>query len=414
MSDKQLPPLRTLRGHSFTGGGWIGGGYDFQAHSTSETVSVPWPSTWALLRATAVDHGLRVRPSRPGQAAAALLDRMGSFAAVDALKDDRILAELDRLGEREGISWFRRRVRDIQASLADVDAGAAAQSARIDERLDALVVPPVDDAQHELTASRLHTIFGAKDARVWLAWAEAAGLLVRGVRIECGQCGTKAWRPAGELAPPIACPGCGRVISQPFPADTLTFRYRASRLLIEVQAADALPHALCTAWWIALFGRSGMVGLYPGVEFLEEGSEKVLAEVDVVILRFDGTVALGECKRRPGGLRQSDLDSLDELAERINAAWTFAATPEWAGDAPEIWRTLRRDLPERRRFALCGEQLLTPSGEILNLLGHDPTEWCPANNDAQQARRDAYREKIADVISWLEHPRSLADWLIPS
>lgn len=189
---------------------------------------------------------------------------------------------------------------------------------------------------------------------------------------------------------------------------------RASRLLIEVQAADALPHVLCAAWWIALFPRNGMVGLYPGVEFLEKGSENVLAEVDVVILRFDGTVALGECKWRPGGLRQSDLDSLDELAERIDAAWTFASTPGWADDAPEIWRTLRRDLPERRRFALCGEQLLTPSSEILSLLGHDPTEWSPADNESQQARRDAYREKIAEVISWLERPQSLADWLIPS
>jgi hypothetical protein len=416
LSDKQLPSLRTLRGHAFTGGGWIGGGYDFQAHSASETVSVPWPSTWALLRATAADHGLRVRPSRPGQAAAALLDRMGSFAAVDALKDDRILAELDRLGEREGISWFRKRVRDIQASLAELDEGAAAQSARIDERLDALVVPPVDDAQHELTASTkdFHSIFGAKNARAWLAWAEAAGLLVRGVRIECDQCGTKAWRPAGELAPPIACPGCAQALSQPFPADVLTFRYRASRLLIEVQAADALPHVLCSAWWIALFRRSGMVGLYPGVEFLEGDSENVLAEVDVVILLLDGTVALGECKRRSGGLHQSDLDNLDKLAERIDAAWTFAATPGWAGDAPEIWRALRRDLPERRRFALCGEQLLTPSSEIMNLLGHDPTEWSPASSEAQQACRDAYREKIADIISWLERPQSLADWLIPS
>lgn len=50
----------------------------------------------------------------------------------------------------------------------------------------------------------------------------------------------------------------------------------------------------------------------------------------------------------------------------------------------------------------------------MNLLGHDPTEWSPASSEAQQARRDAYREKIADVISWLERPQSLADWLIPS
>ncbi len=414
LSDKQLPSCRSLRGHALTFGGWIGGGYDFQVHSASETIEVPWPSTWALLRAAAADRGLRVRASRPGQAAAALLERIGSFGAIDALKDDRILAELDRLGEREGISWFRARMRDIQAGLADEHEDAAARSARIEQQLDDLVVPPVDDAQHELAAQNLQPIFGAKKARTWLGWAESSGLLVRGARVACDRCGTKAWRPAAELAPPIACGGCGEVIPQPFPADTLTFRYRASRLLIEVQAADALPHVLCAAWWVALFRGKGLAGVYPGVEFLDEAGKNVLAEVDVVLLMLDGTLGLGEIKRRPAGLLRADLDGLDEIAERIDAAWTFAATPGWAADAPEIWRTLRRELPESRRFALCGEQLLTPGSEILNVLGNDPTAWSPYDDGAREARRTAYREKITDVISWLEHPQSLADWFIPA
>jgi hypothetical protein len=408
LPEKRLPAFRTLRGHAFTGGGWIGGGYDFQVHERSETLPVPWPSSWALLRAAAADQGLRVRPSRPGQAAAALLERIGSFTAVDALKDERILDELDRLGEREGISWFRRRIREIQANLAERSEEAGARSARLEQLVEDLVVPPVDDEQHELEASKLAPILGASRARTWLSWAENAGLIVRGARVECRRCGTKSWRPARELAPPVVCGGCGEPISQPFPADQLRFRYRASRLLLEVQAADALPHILCAAWWTRLFERGGLVGMYPGVEFLEEGGKSVLGEMDVVLLLLDGTMALGEVKRRPAGLTQKDLDGLDALAER-----TFVATPGWAAEAPEIWRTLRRELPERRRFALCGEQLLTPSVQILNLLGHDPTAWSPADEEARETHRNAYREKITDVISSLEHPRSLADWLIP-
>lgn len=412
LSGKQLPPLRALRSGFFGAGGWVGGGYDFQVSDNSDTIAVGWPSSWTLLQAAAAEHGLRVRPSRPGQAAAALLGRIGSFEAVEPLKDDRILAQLDRLGERVGISWFRSRLRDIQSALAKESDDAAARSARIEAQLDEMVVPPVDDAQHELTASQLQSEFGISTARAWLAWAETSGLIVRGARVECDQCGTKAWRAAAGLAPPLACPGCGETIARPFPADTLTFRYRASRLLVEVQASDALPHVLCTAWWVALFRRGWLTGVYPGVEFLD--GDKVLAEIDVVLLLQEGTLVLGECKRRPVGLLQRDLDRMDELAARVGAGWTFAATPGWAADAPEIWRSLRRDLPERRRFALCAEQLQADGLQIMSLLGSDPTAWAPADAGAREAHQRAFKERLPGVISRLERPPTMADWVIGS
>ncbi len=378
----------------------------------SDTVAVEWPSSWTLLQAAAADHGLHVRASRPGQAAAALLERIGSFEAVEPLKDDRILAQLDRLGERVGISWFRSRLRDIQSGLAAASDNAAARSARIEAQLDGMVVPPVDDAQHELTASQLQSDFGLPTARAWLAWAETAGLIVRGARVECNRCGTRAWRAAAELVPPVACAGCGETIARPFPADTLTFRYRASRLLIEVQASDAISHVLCAAWWVALFRRGWLAGVYPGVEFLD--GDKPLAEIDVVLLLQDGTLALGECKRRSAGLRQLDLDRMDELAERIDAGWTFAATPGWAATAPEIWQSLRRELPQRRRFALCAEQLQADSLQIMPLLGSDPTAWAPADAAAISAHQQAFRERLPGVISRLERPLRMADWVMGS
>jgi hypothetical protein len=412
LSGKPLPALRALRSGFFGAGGWIGGGYDFQVSADSDTVAVEWPSSWELLQAAAAEHGLQVRPSRPGQAAAALLERVGSFEAIEPLKDDRVLAQLDRLGERVGISWFRSRLRDMQSGLATESDDAAARSARIEAQLDEMVVPPVDDAQHELTASQLQSDFGLPSARAWLAWAETSGLIVRGARVECDRCGTKAWRAAAELAPPLACAGCGETISRPFPADTLTFRYRASRLLIEVQASDAIPHVLCAAWWVALFRRGWLTGIYPGVEFLD--GDELLAEIDVVLLLQEGTLALGECKRRPAGLLQRDLDRMDELAERVDAGWTFAATPGWAADAPEIWQSLRRELPQRRRFALCAEQLQADSFHIMPLLGSDPTAWAPADAGAREAHQRTFKERLPGVISRLERPLRMADWVMDS
>jgi hypothetical protein len=201
----------------------------------------------------------------------------------------------------KALRW-RQGKREIQANLAEHSEEAGAHSGRLEQLVEDLVVPPVDDEQHELEASKLAPILGASRARTWLSWAENAGLIVRGARVECGRCGTKSWRPARELAPPVVCGGCGEPIPRPFPADQLRFRYRASRLLLEVQAADALPHILCAAWWTRLFERGGLVGMYPGVEFLEEDGKRVLGEVDIVLVLLDGTMALGEVKRRPAGL----------------------------------------------------------------------------------------------------------------
>jgi hypothetical protein len=408
VANKSLPRLRSLRPGWFTGGGWVAGGFDRPVGSDSDTVEVEWPSGWAVLQAAAADHGLKIRPSRPGQAAAALLGRMGSFEALDPLKDDQILGHLERLGERVGISWFRSRLRGIQSALAAESEDAATRSARLEALVDELVVPPVDDAQHELTASQLQSAFKLSPARSWLEWAESTGLIVRGARIECHRCGTKAWRPAAELAPPVICAGCGQPIQRPFPADTLTFRYRASRLLIEVEASDALPHLICAAWWVAMF-RDGLYGVYPGVEFLD--GDALIGEVDVVLLLRNGMLALGECKRRPNGLHSKDLENLDVIADRVRAAWTFAATLGWAEEAPTLWQTLRRDLPERRRFALCAEQLFEESIEIRSLLGVDATAWAPATSDQRTARHARFKERLPDVIARLERPPTMAEWI---
>jgi hypothetical protein len=105
---------------------------------------------------------------------------------------------------------------------------------------------------------------------------------------------------------------------------------------------------------------------------------------------------------------------MDELAARVGAGWTFAATPGWAADAPEIWRSLRRDLPERRRFALCAEQLQADGLQIMSLLGSDPTAWAPADAGAREAHQRAFKERLPGVISRLERPPTMADWVIGS
>lgn len=393
--DKPVPPLMALRNDYAFDRGWRDGGFDSPAPSlTGESIEVPWPHGWGVLQGALNGTGLSIRPSKPGSAGIALLRRLGSFRALDPLRDEWLLSKLDELAERRGISWFRKRVREIAAKAGPNDPEGLE---RIEQLLLQLTLVGNNEEQSDLTVSTLTKEWTNRQAKSWIEWAERSGLLVRGVNLECGNCGSKDWRSIGDFAPPVTCGGCGKTIEHPFPAGTLTFRYRASQTLLEVMEADTLPHLLCAGWWISLLG-SGIYGVHPGLEFLND-EKQVVGEADVVLLLSNGRIALGECKRRANGLKQSDIDSLESIADQTNAAFTFYATPQWSSQAGPLWTDLRRDLPERRRFALFGQHLLKNSQEVNHPLGADVTIPDPHDEEAigQSFKRYLSAEVVGDA-----------------
>jgi hypothetical protein len=405
LQDRPLPPLAPLRlGDRALAPAWREGGYDTQLpRQPGETVRVEWPSGLAVLRAAAAAHGLHIRPSRPGRAAEAFARRLGGFMWLDPLKDEWILHAVDRLTERRGMRWFRDRMRKITAEFAD--SAAEDQLERIERQLDDLRIAAGDaEDAHDLTSGNLSQRLGRHSARAWLEWAEDQGLVVRGAQIECDNCKARSWRSAGELGPPIICPGCGEHIPRPFRADHLPFRYRPSRALLEVMSEDALPHLLAASWWAALMG-PGLYGIHPGIEFLD-GSQ-VIGEADVVLLLPNGRLALGEVKRQAAGLTQHDIAQLEGLADRVDAAWTFYATPQYAFECPAIWQQLRRELPDRRAFALTAEQLLELSLRVYSPLGVDVTAWNPMSHQEREERADFFRARLNDVVDRLQSPSRL-------
>lgn len=406
--DRPLPPLHTLRGGDRIGlPNWRDGGFDTQAPEPGEPVEISWPTAANVLRAAVRDRGLDIRPSAPGRAVHAIVERMGDLHESDPLKDPWILEQLDVLALRRGMNWFRDRMRRLTGEAAGVPE-LAEKLEIIESHLEQMTSPGDADQQHELGFSGISKRLGAKSARRWLSWAEDRGLLIRGVTVECLSCGAKAWRTASQLSPPIECPGCGRVIRRPFPPDQIKFTHRASQVLLNVMQADGLSHVLCGSWWRALF-RDHFYGIHLGAEFLD--GSRVLGEADVVLLLADGRVALGECKRRAVGLTQGDIERIENLADRLDAAWTFYATPQWASECTPIWQELRRDLPDRRRFALTGEQLLRRSMSVTSLLGVDETAfepWSPAAIDEHAA---AFKDDLISVLDDLEDPRRLDDWM---
>jgi hypothetical protein len=305
------------------------------------------------------------------------------------------------------MNWFRDRIRRLTDEAAGVP-DVADRLAIIEGHLERMTTPADADEQHELGFSGISKRLGTQSARRWLSWGEDRGLLIRGITIECPSCRAKAWRTSSQLSPPIGCPGCGRTVRRPFPPDQIKFAHRASQVLLNVMEVDGLSHILCGSWWRALF-RDHFCGVHLGAEFLD--GSRVLGEADVVLLLADGRVALGECKRRAVGLTHGDIERIENLADRLDAAWTLYATPQWASECTPIWQELRRDLPDRRRFALTGEQLLRPSMSVTSPMGVDVTTFEPWSGEAIKEHAAAFKNHLISVLDDLEDPRRLDDWM---
>jgi hypothetical protein len=150
---------------------------------------------------------------------------------------------------------------------------------------------------------------------------------------------------------------------------------------------DALDHALALRHFVQGFGtsRSKIYGIHPGVKFLSDGRE--IGEADAVILFESGGVALGEVKRRAKGLSSGDLARLDEMADRLDAVFTFVATPEPRRDCPDDFLEQRVSLPARPRHVLTGDELFARYPRWT--LDRDPFTGPPVSGaDEDQRERD--------------------------
>jgi hypothetical protein len=407
---RHLPSSRTLARYLPTLWGYRGGGSEHHGE-VDDILDLDWPSGWRVLEAAARDRGLRATPSRPGRAATALLRRLGTFAELQPLLDPGIIETVVGLGSRSGRAWFEQQIRDLHDSLDLLPDHAPDRSLAIEKRLADLALPPFEADRTELTWDGLQQVLSKEAAHEWLGWAESRELLVRGAQVSCDRCHAREWRPATEIAVPVVCRGCGHSIRRPFPADRLVFSYRASEALRQTLQQNALPHLLAARWLVALLGRAGLYGIHPGVEFQDQ-SGKAIAEVDIVLLFSDGSIALGECKLKPRGLLQADVDKLERFADAIGASWTFYAVPAWLSECGDPWQQIRRDGPERARFLLTNEQLMQPPDEVRWALGTDP--WRPAAADA--ARRavmhDQFLQRLAASIAWIERQQHIDDMLL--
>ncbi len=386
--------------------GYRHGGWESKANDPNELLEMVWPDGWQMVASIARRLELDVRPSAAGLAAAALLRRVGGIAGVSLLLSPTVIATLERLSERKGMSWFRAEVRKIAAAANDASDGGAALKA-IDDSLSALHLRPAEDEVRELTHGEVQRIFRNRTAASrWLEWAEDSGVLIRGVGLSCANCGDRYWRSVPEAVPPVTCRGCGRSIDRPFPADRLEFRYRASEIVTQAVSFDSLVHLLAMRWFFGFFHRaiqpSELFGMYPGVEFRELGQAQVLGEADVLLVMANGSLVPGECKRSGSGMNQIELNKLESLCERIRAPWSFIATGDRAAHCPDLWRDAMRNLPASPRFSMTGERLYERAPGV----GQDQLGWKELTDQEWDTHDKTFAESIEETIEWLSRQDS--------
>jgi len=410
---RQLPPSKFMeRRTSSWSAGPRGGAWEHPTSRPTDIATVHWPSGWTVLKAVARDRGLRAEPSAAGLAATAVLHQLGSLTALVPLLNGELIAELERLSQRDAMPWFKERLRKLGRA---VDASPD-KTLALEQKIEELRLPRQEgeDGEFATFGHLKNRVFHDREtAKQWLSWAEESGIVVRGVQISCDKCGAKSWRAMGEIAPPLVCRGCGSRIGRAFPADSLAFSYRASEPLVRVMQHDTLVHLLAVRFFCELFRPVGdrpsiLYGAYPGVDFFDLQSRTPIGEADVVLVFSNGDVAVGECKRSCNGLTAGEVEKLNRLTGELRAEWSFVATLSPAADCPPIWQNSVQQLPEGPRFALTSEKLLRH--DIVWLQGEDPLAW-PSDAEREASNSEAHSGQIKRTLEWLQGQKGWDRWI---
>jgi hypothetical protein len=199
-----LPPSQKLAradiGTRYRGGGVL------QIGGTLDTVMLEWPTGLTVLDAVMRDRDLRGEPSEQGRLAETLLRRTEELGGLGPLLHAGCQELLAKLGERHGMSWFKRTLRAVLDIEADTDASTVARLAQVEERVRAMAGAPSDEEQTDITFEDVRRVLRDKvAAEAWLGWADQAGLVLRGTQVQCRRCASRSWRPLPELRSSARC-----------------------------------------------------------------------------------------------------------------------------------------------------------------------------------------------------------------
>jgi hypothetical protein len=173
----------------------------------SEAIAIIWPSRMLSAQVVAERRDLNLAESEPGRAAMLTLSGFDHVWELANLAHAPLLQLLAEMAARQGMSWYRDRLRAAgrQFDPGDIPAATAED---LPERA-------FEDFKRVLENK-------GQAAAYWLFWAERHGLIVKGFPVECSSCHSKQWTPVAAFAPPIICRGCATSMDTPFGEFTST------------------------------------------------------------------------------------------------------------------------------------------------------------------------------------------------
>ena len=359
---------------------------------------VEWPSMLLTARSIARRRGLDLSESEPGRACRVLLAGMEDLAYVSNLAHAPLLDLLEQMAARHGFGWYKERLR---SNIEDANPITAVPSTTDD-------LP--DKAFNEFKKALGHN---ERAARYWLLWAEKAGLIIKGLPLQCVMCRAKQWIPVSAFAPPIVCRGCGEPMSTPFgDRPTVNFTYRLSERLRRVYEQDAIGHLLVAHFFDSILGsgKSGrMVGLHLGMEVRNEDESTVIGESDVLMLTHRGEFIPTEVKRRSTGLTADEIRKLDALTTALAATWSGVAVCEYAGNARSDLTpfVLRHEVDGTyKRVVLTYDHLLNP--RLIWAMGDDPFELVALTPDGISEREKSFVDGLVRLAD--DQPGSMFEY----
>lgn len=368
------------------------------ARSRAEVQQVEWPSSSLIARAIARRRGLDLNESEPGRACRVLLAGMEDLSYVSLLAHSPLLELLEQMAARHGFGWYKERLRPHNEEANPTSA-----------------VPSTTDDLPDKAFNVFKKALGNSEraAKYWLLWAERAGLIIKGLPLQCVKCRAKQWIPISAFAPPIICRGCGESMETPFgDRSTVNFTYRLSERLRRVYEQDAMGHLLVAHYFDSLFrgGKSGrLVGLHPGMEVRAENETSLIGEADVLMLTRHGEFIPVEVKRRGSGLTEAEITKLDTLTIALTSPWSAVAACEYAtnteSDLTQL--VLRHEADGTyKRMVLTYDRLLEPIP--LWSMGDDPFALTPLSADAIAKREQSFVEGLASRSS--DEPGSMFEY----
>jgi hypothetical protein len=363
----------------------------------SEAIAITWPSRMLSAQVVAERRDLKLVESEPGLAAMVALSRFDHVWELANLAHAPLLQLLAEMAARQGMSWYRNRLRTAEQPFdpGDIPAHTA-------------------EDLPEKAFQDFKKILGnnGKAAEYWLFWAERHGLIVKGFPLQCSNCHSKQWTPVAAFAPPIICRGCATSMDTPFgDRPLINFKYRLSERLRRVYEHDAIGHLLTMRYFQSIFSSgagSQLIGIHPGLEVRRSRDDLVIGEADNLMLFRNADFVPVEVKRSFAGVLPAEVEKLTLLAKALRSPWSALAVCQYGATAPDDFRQLesRGHGVDPFRLIITYDRLLDP--HPVWALGADPFAWTPLSGEEIQKREAAFVQFLAqgrenESFQWFDH-----------